>query len=79
MHDNFCSSTNHKDDYILETTDMPDELVREVGGTIVFEDVQMQVSTLNGSSFNLDKKILTKNIKFIILVKMSKYIHVLTE
>ncbi|XP_060572914.1 protein SSUH2 homolog [Ruditapes philippinarum] len=37
------SFTNHKDDYILETTDMPDELVREVGGTIVFEDVQMQV------------------------------------
>jgi hypothetical protein len=65
MHDIFCSSTNHKDDYILETTDMPDELVREVGGTIVFEDVQMQVYTLNGPVFNLDKIIhhFSENVK----------------
>lgn len=39
-------STNHKEDFILETTDMPDELVREVGGKIVFEDVQPMVSLI---------------------------------
>lgn len=35
--------TNHKEDFILETTDMPDELVRQVGGKIVFEDVKPMV------------------------------------
>lgn len=35
--------TNHSEDYILETTDMPDELVREVGGKLVFEDVKPMV------------------------------------
>ncbi|WAR25347.1 SSUH2-like protein [Mya arenaria] len=35
--------TNHKDDYILETSDMPDELVRTVGGTVLFEDTQPMV------------------------------------
>ena len=33
----FGFSDNHKDDYILEKTDMPDELVREVGGKPIFE------------------------------------------
>lgn len=43
-------STNHKEDFILETTDMPDELVREVGGKIVFEDVQPMVSVYTPAS-----------------------------
>ncbi|KAL4226159.1 hypothetical protein ACF0H5_014145 [Mactra antiquata] len=28
---------NHKDEYILETTDMPDELVASVGGNVLFQ------------------------------------------
>lgn len=35
--------TNHVDDYILEQTDMPDELVRTVGGKPVFEQTLPQV------------------------------------
>lgn len=35
--------TNHQDDFILEGTDMPDELIRTVGGTVVFQDQQQQV------------------------------------
>ncbi|XP_076448094.1 protein SSUH2 homolog isoform X2 [Babylonia areolata] len=35
--------TNHNNDYILEQTDMPDELVREVGGKPVFEQTLPQV------------------------------------
>ncbi|XP_013400639.1 protein SSUH2 homolog isoform X2 [Lingula anatina] len=35
--------TNHIEDYILEETDMPDELVRDVGGIIIFEQVLPQV------------------------------------
>ncbi|KAK7103007.1 protein SSUH2 homolog [Littorina saxatilis] len=34
---------NHNDDYILEQTDMPDELIRDVGGKPVFEQTMPQV------------------------------------
>ncbi|KAL8611295.1 hypothetical protein ACOMHN_013726 [Nucella lapillus] len=34
---------DHKDDYILEQTDMPDELIRDVGGKPVFEQVLPRV------------------------------------
>ncbi|KAL4226364.1 Protein ssuh2 [Mactra antiquata] len=37
------SYTNHLEDFILEGTDMPDELVRTVGGKLVFEDVKPMV------------------------------------
>ena len=37
-------SINHKDDFILESTDMPDELVREVEGMTVFEQTMEAVS-----------------------------------
>ncbi|KAK3585813.1 hypothetical protein CHS0354_038330 [Potamilus streckersoni] len=30
---------NHKDDHILERSDLPDELVRQVGGKLIFEQV----------------------------------------
>lgn len=40
------SFTNHKEDYILETTDMPDELVRKVGGDIIFEDTRYLVEPI---------------------------------
>ena len=43
---NVCSR-NHKEDYILETSDMPDHLVREVGGKVVFEDTQPMVGLLS--------------------------------
>ncbi|KAL8592646.1 hypothetical protein ACOMHN_026576 [Nucella lapillus] len=35
--------TNHVNDYIMEQTDMPDELVREVGGKPIFEQTMPQV------------------------------------
>ncbi|XP_046577132.1 protein SSUH2 homolog isoform X1 [Haliotis rubra] len=34
---------NNKDDYILERTDMPDELVKDVSGTAIFEQTLMPV------------------------------------
>ena len=37
-------SVNHKDDHIMEKTDMPDELVRNVNGEIIFEQVMPQVA-----------------------------------
>ena len=36
-------SKNHKSEFINETTDMPDELVKNVGGTTIFEQTMPQV------------------------------------
>lgn len=39
--------TNNVEDYILEETDMPDHLIRDVGGVIVFEQTLDQVWPIN--------------------------------
>ena len=39
------SSVNHLSEYILEKTDMPDELVKTVQGTTVFEQTLPQVNS----------------------------------
>lgn len=46
MHVICNSSKNHITDYILEETDMPDELIRGVQGVQVFQQVLPQVSQL---------------------------------
>lgn len=40
-------SRNHVEDHIMEETDMPDELIREVSGTKAFEQTLPQVSELH--------------------------------
>ncbi len=40
---NYNLSIDHKSDHIMEKTDMPDELVRDVQGIPIFEQVLMQV------------------------------------
>ncbi|KAL4226035.1 Protein ssuh2 [Mactra antiquata] len=42
----FVKFTNHIDDYFLESTDMPDDLVKAVEGEVVFEDIQSAVLPL---------------------------------
>lgn len=42
----FVSSTNRQDDYILEETDMPDELIRDVSGGTILEQIMDQVKTI---------------------------------
>ena len=42
----FCYSINHHDDYILEETDLPDELIRDVSGTNVFQQTMSRVCTV---------------------------------
>ena len=37
-------SQNHTEDFILEQTDMPDELVRDVQGDLIFEQTLPQVN-----------------------------------
>lgn len=43
----FYCSTNNPEDYILENTDMPDELIRDVSGEVIFEQTLPYVSHLN--------------------------------
>ena len=45
----FSFSINHVTDYILETTDMPDELIRDVSGQVLFEQTLPYVSLLTFS------------------------------
>ena len=45
-------STNHKEDHIMEKTDMPDELVRNVQGEQIFQQTLLQVLVLTHWGWN---------------------------
>ncbi|PIK46611.1 hypothetical protein BSL78_16524 [Apostichopus japonicus] len=56
--------TNNPEDYILENTDMPDELIRDVSGEVIFEQTlpyvwpisQYQVAEVNANSMRIVEK-----------------------
>lgn len=56
--------TNHESDYILEMTDMPDELVRNVSGTVIFEQTMLPVWPLTAypvTDINMNSQRLTSS------------------
>lgn len=74
----FCSSNNHKDDHVIEKSDMPDDLIRGAQGFTVFEERLPMVCRDAGLLYICSvHRIPTWN--WLMLFKMGYYYYILSK